>query len=467
MTVGYRITNREYSSLRIELERDINRKTLEEYLYSRNGRETTRQAIEIVLEFLISYYSIYNNGERDIDTHYTALNIASRRALWYAEFIGIREGRKNYEDSLVKRIEEAKGRELKKIFGGLFVDKNFLNNPIGNLYNLLKDLKKGTEQKSRVRIDPRGIESLDFSVQNNNGGFLRASEIEEKEIRVIGNKDALEKVRNLVLLLSTYDPEEAYSPIRRVLDYPIIIDLYGEPGSGKTHLVKYAEQLLRNIYNEKGIDTLIKYITMNEFSSYINKSAKNLESLFETIRNSNDRYLIVIDEFETMFFSTNRNNDEDTKVTGVLRRILGDTSREKGNWAMIITSNADLSEDSRLEPQIRSRLRGGAVYVPGVQTVEEYIELFKYKASKGLKYGYFKISKEEISLLAERMHSLGFSGRDVEKVVEKASFKAFNETALGERDIELIVNKLNHIYLEDFEKIIQEILETTKREINV
>ena len=176
---------------------------------------------------------------------------------------------------------------------------------------------------------------------------------------------------------------------------------------------------------QQDIDTIIYHLTMNDFNSYVNGSARRLEQLFNNIERSNERWLVVIDEFETMFFSKS-NSSEDIKVNGVLRRVLGSVKDSKGNWVMIITSNEDLSESNRLEPQVKSRLRGGAVRVEGVKSVEEYKELLQIMLRKEENSGYVKLREDDYFAIAEEMYKKGFTGRDIEKVVERTILGKIN-----------------------------------------
>ncbi len=427
------INNEEYMKTKLKIETLINKPLLEKAVSRKIKRVKAIQSIDLLIEFISSYYYFLNKYE-----HKESIEKAIDRVVNYMDYMGIKSNNKNEgEANKVKMKErEALINHLKFSFINHEDPYEYI---VGLFYSLAgKEVMLNNSNESIIDV--------------------RASNIDYNELRIIGNNEARHRVETLINVLTAYDKEKGYNLLRRIVNYPFVLNLYGLPGTGKTALIRYAEQLLSKKYREKGIDTVIKYITMSDFSSYINKSAKQLEDLFTTINKSNDLYLVVIDEFETMFFSTRSTDDENVKVMGVLRRILGDTQRHKGNWAMIITSNEDLSNDSRLEPQIRSRLKGGAVLVPGVRTIEEYYELFKYKIEKGLRYGYFELSEKEIYDLSEKMHSLNFSGRDIEKIVEKASFKVITEKATMLSNEKEIVEALNKINYQGFKELINELV---------
>ncbi len=456
----FRVDNKRYSKLRVEIETAISRKALIDYLASKIPREKAREAADILTEFLVSYFYFYPHFGKELEkkeAHGKALYIASSRALAYASFMGIKP---KQVDGVIYNVDvkHKTGSNLTALLRSIVLSNEYRYETAEKLCGLFTHIKSlFSSFEKEISLAPLPLEQGVQEVKKLNN-IIKASELPEEEIRVIGNKDAVKKLETLIYLLSTYDEEKGYSPVRRVLNGPVVLDLYGDPGSGKTHLLRYAEQLLRKIYNERKRDTFIKYITMADFSSYVNRSAKNMESFFMQVKQSNERYLIIIDEFETLFFSS-KSHDENAKVTGVLRRFLGDTSQTKGNWAMVLTSNADLSQDSRLEPQIRSRLNGGAVLVPGVKELDEYIELFRYKAKKGLQYGYFDLTSSDIEELAAKMRALAFSGRDLEKVVERASFLVFNEEAILLEKEEEIAKKLIPINKKQFQDIIDEVYE--------
>ena len=179
---------------------------------------------------------------------------------------------------------------------------------------------------------------------------------------------------------------------------------YGPPGTGKT----FAAKVLASQVNAD-----FKAISSGELKQgIIGETERKIRELFEWLKSGSAR-ILFIDEAESLFMSRQNSKHEYTLsvVNQFLSELQGFNETARGQYAVIISTN----HPEMLDPAVLSRFSLKVHFeLPGL---EERKELF-IKKLKGI-----KIKDINIDMLAKL--TKGYSGRDIENMIQNAKRNAF------------------------------------------
>jgi SpoVK/Ycf46/Vps4 family AAA+-type ATPase len=179
---------------------------------------------------------------------------------------------------------------------------------------------------------------------------------------------------------------------------------YGPPGTGKT----FAAKVLASQVNAD-----FKAISSGELKQgIIGETERKIRELFEWLKSGSAR-ILFIDEAESLFMSRQNSKHEYTLsvVNQFLSELQGFNETTRGQYAVIISTN----HPEMLDPAVLSRFSLKVHFeLPGL---EERKELF-IKKLKGI-----KIKDIDINILAKL--TKGYSGRDIENMIQNAKRNAF------------------------------------------
>lgn len=247
--------------------------------------------------------------------------------------------------------------------------------------------------------------------------------------------------------------------------------LYGEPGTGKTHLCKaIADQLQegldggekkeiseirksRNSYlnritkannNKKVVFKIIKSSDIKD--KYTGVPAQKIKAIFEEPRkNPNDFYILFFDEAEGLFATRQAKDSEGdysgARLSAFLPYLSGSESDKYDNVLIILATNLPENLDSALKRSGRVDVKI-AFTLPNLEARKKILEVHTKKISLDKDVDLDQIAKI----------TTGFSGADIENLVDKAKRKAIQENTYSVGNFTYFKNldkpkRLKHIYL--------------------
>ncbi len=188
---------------------------------------------------------------------------------------------------------------------------------------------------------------------------------------------------------------------------PHHIVLVGPLGVGKSSLARAIAQAACVSY------TFIKSMALA--NEYINSGPSNLMRIFDPILETDEPYIVIIDELQTII--RRKDNNEFDMATAEVLWMLLDECKAKNNIMIIATAN-DISD---LPEQLKSRFAKSVyeIKLPGLlareRIISHYIENSKADSSN--------ITHAVIKNLAQKTR--GFSPRNLEDLIEIAFSRAF------------------------------------------
>ncbi len=262
---------------------------------------------------------------------------------------------------------------------------------------------------------------------------------------IIGQDKAVEKIRFLCDSLLLYVPSNKDNPAK---PFSKNILIYGEPGIGKSFVVKVSKNYINNIAKILNLKFKAKEISGNNFSSYIWNSEKLLHKYYEEITNPEGIGLIIFDEAETIFpkRSFNDNSKAYDSLTGEVLRLLDgySTNDNYNNLIFFISNRPKDGLDEALLSRINLKIR-----------FNNNFSQLDYKKMIELYINRFSVSKENLNFsidyLTERANEMKVSPRDIKNIVseisevikKEAMSKIFGEDSHNNRNYNLSGNNNN------------------------
>ncbi len=243
---------------------------------------------------------------------------------------------------------------------------------------------------------------------------------EDNNLEYIGNKDAFNQVMSSMIVLSYYDPVLKKNTLLDYFNFPKIITLIGPPGTGKTLLINKATSYLRKI-SKKQVDVL--RVDADTKSEYYSVSSRNLKRTLTKAFNPDFFGLVVMEEIDTKIFSRSSISDKDSNelsFTGTFLETIDSGIKYYGNFLIFATSNKNLDKDNAL----KRRLSENIIYVPGLQTYEEYKQMYSSKLSKTLNKFIFIKNWDKIIDISKKSK---FQGGDIKNIclnIEKRLYQS-------------------------------------------
>lgn len=183
--------------------------------------------------------------------------------------------------------------------------------------------------------------------------------------------------------------------------------LFGPPGTGKTLIAKAIA---------KSIEAKFIEISPSLILGYPGEAEKRLENIFSALEKE-PRAVLFLDEAEWIL---NKREEQTSsimqRVTPLLLAQLSKIFREKTKPIIIIaaTNKPELIDSAFLRPG-----RFDKIFYVGLPDKDARKEILKLQ----LKDRFHKVKDEEIDQIAEILE--GYSGADIEQIIEEAAFLAF------------------------------------------
>ena len=310
---------------------------------------------------------------------------------------------KKYNEELKKREEDINNLTV-SFFSML--NKSINNYLIGAISDKeLEKIRHNPPKEKRRKEKTTNAENINLE---------NISFIETKYNDIIGNKDAKDALTNSMKKLFLYNKEKQKNPAQEKMQFKQNFLLTGEPGNGKGMLAAYAATIGTNL--SKKLNKELKIISMESNSSYQDGPILKLLNYLNTISNSNDLYLVILDEIDSMFTSrTNQKTQNYQKklVTELLKFTSNSVEYiNKGNYVLTAMTN----NTQELDPAFLNRMNKGTYHCEGPKTQEEKSKLIQTLIHK-------MVPKEKIKIqnwreIGRTAYDLKLSGRELKDCTE-------------------------------------------------
>lgn len=210
---------------------------------------------------------------------------------------------------------------------------------------------------------------------NNNG--VKDNLLKPPKVKVVGNRNVLNKIRCSVNALLRYLPDYRYNPGFE-LPIPFTLNIYGKPGVGKTltiHQISYeALQKARHI----GLELHIEFLGNQLKNEYINYGSRLLSKIFDQVSIGDSIWLLVMDEAHRVLFSQHTGaHEEEVKFSErIITFLEGVQYPNHGNYVFVLLSNYAVTNTKYFDSALASRFLGGIVEAKGPETLNDYKQLF-------------------------------------------------------------------------------------------
>jgi len=293
-------------------------------------------------------------------------------------------------------------------------DKNF-NDFYNSIFSCsLNNLKafNNLEERIEINYDDKKFIYPEFNMINSISNYDSYFSKFRKE-KIAGNTHALESMNSILNSILYYDSTLKSNPVLDVIDFPKVITLVGKSGTGKTMLITKALDdfsILANKYDKQFEVLSIDADTKSEFYSV---SSRNLKNKFDRMYPGNSIYFLLIEEIDTKIHSRKniqKNNSSELSFTGTFLECLDNYKKYLGNFLIITTSNRKIDSDNAL----KRRLSENIIFVNGLESIEDYITVYKNKLQKGIDNNYVKIS--DWKNIATQSKKFNFQGGDIKNI---------------------------------------------------
>lgn len=240
--------------------------------------------------------------------------------------------------------------------------ENVINSGNSETYSLIESIKIPKDLMSDQTTDSTNDLIKDVLVQ-----IEPRSEIDTFE-NIIGHQFTKEKLFALshMFLLNVNENTKNILQNRHVSPNMMII-LYGEPGTGKTSLVKALAHRLNVKLYELKLSAL--------YNKYVGESEKTMSALFDWILSSSEPKIVFIDELDSLFGKRGAGNEEslDKKLKIIFMTEMNRFSVDSRSNTLIIGAT-NLIDDIDEAIRRRSVLN---IKVGKPTSVEEYLSLIE------------------------------------------------------------------------------------------
>lgn len=195
--------------------------------------------------------------------------------------------------------------------------------------------------------------------------------------------------------------------------------LYGPPGTGKT-------QIARVLAGQSGL-SFIAATTSDLKANYIGQSGSKVKQLFEQAR-SQTPCILFIDEIDIIAGSRGSNTDSFVQeIVGQLLQEIDGVASKAGQVFLLAASNHPESIDSAVLSRLERKIEIG---LPDLDARQKILTLLLQKKPTDFDLA---IETPQLAALTE-----GYSGRDLDSFVTRATRKAVNRAMSNGEDIENI-----------------------------
>lgn len=196
--------------------------------------------------------------------------------------------------------------------------------------------------------------------------------------------------------------------------------LYGPPGVGKTTIAKGIAKRIGRPYKFLRASLLV--------NEYKNSGPQNLAREIVPILQSNQPYVIIVDEIHALTQNHKKEHNADPGTAEALWSILDECA--KSPYILFIGTTNDVTE---LPDPLKSRFANGTVEIP-LPTVKQRQDILKFY----LRNVFYNLSERELISFAKQTSN--FSGRFLEQLAQDSLLYALdrneNMIVVGAKDIE-------------------------------
>ncbi|MCC7574092.1 ATP-binding protein [Candidatus Woesearchaeota archaeon] len=282
---------------------------------------------------------------------------------------------------------------------------SFLKDSVDDKLIKFKDRKSKINGSNIVPVKVNGVDSVDLE----NISFVETSYDD-----IIGNvvvKDSLDlSMRKLFL----YNSERKNNPALEKMQFKQNFLLVGESGNGKGMLAAYAASVGSDLASK--LDKDLRIVSMENNSSYQDGPILKLLSYLKNISNSDDLFLVILDEVDSVFSSRvdyKTQNYQKKLVTELLKFTSNSVEYvNKGNYVLIAMTNTP----NQLDPAFLNRLNKGTYLCEGPKSVDEKILLVKNLIYKLVPDDVVRV--KDWNKIGGVAYDLGLSGRELKDCVE-------------------------------------------------
>ncbi|MCM8772638.1 MAG: AAA family ATPase [Candidatus Omnitrophica bacterium] len=241
----------------------------------------------------------------------------------------------------------------------------------------------------------------------------------------LANVAGLDEIKQFVYqrIIAPFEDEERAYRLKLKIGGGIL--LVGPPGTGKT-LISQAIA--------KSIEAKFIEISPSVIAGYPGEAEKRLEKIFDDLKKE-PRAVLFLDEAEWILSErTGEGSTIMTRLKPLLLSLLGKIFKERTKPIIVIaaTNKPELIDPAFLRPG-----RFDRVFYVRLPNEQARIEILKLQ----LKDRKHNLRDEDIKEIAKKLE--GYSGADIENIVDEASFKAFEKKDIIKK--EFILDAINRI----------------------
>lgn len=264
-------------------------------------------------------------------------------------------------------LSETVFNKITDIYKRINVLDNLLSSGNAETYSLMRSVDIPLDISSKNDVDSLNDVVKEVLVQ-----VEIDPEIDTFE-NIIGHSFTKDKLKELshTFVLNVNENTKNILQSRHVSSNMMII-LYGEPGTGKTSLVKALAHHLNVKLYELKLSAL--------YNKYVGESEKTMSSIFDWVLSSSEPKIVFIDELDSLFSKRGAGNEEslDRKLKTIFMTEINRFQSDQRTNTLIIGAT-NLIEDIDEAIARRSVLN---VYVGKPKNEEEYVQLVLREFSK-------------------------------------------------------------------------------------
>lgn len=270
-----------------------------------------------------------------------------------------------------------------------------------------------------VELELEGLEFKGFSVKSSAKVAGRRHHEDVSWDTIVGNTEGKEALKSYIDWLFLYDPKTQKNVAKKVFELPKTVLMWGVPGTGKTLMLKAAENYMYEKAAKVGKEKNAKVVTIDHSNTkdmYHGESERKMRDAFEEGTDPDKISLIYIEDIDGLMGDRSDMKDgsmvNKSTFTQLLNILQGIGTENYGNYIIIATTN----RPDLLDKALLQRLQEHAVELSGPKNEEEIKKLLEVHIRKGLDGGYISMTEEEWEEFGRMGMEMKFVGRDIEKL---------------------------------------------------
>ena len=286
------------------------------------------------------------------------------------------------------------------------ITRTYFQNLDEYLYNELNETLTQNDIKKTIRKQKNGTDNE----EERQKFFFKKTKYED----IIGNERAKKDIKTSIQKLFLYNQENKKNPALEKNKFKQNYLLVGEPGNGKGMLNAYAATIGEEL--EEKLQKKLNVISLDPASKYQYGPLKKIQKCFREINESNELYLVLIDEIDSNFSARDNTKTQDyTKqiVTELLKFTNSPIDYvNKGNYILIASTNNTQDIDKALI----NRFNKNTYLCEGPKTKDEKIKLIQKLITNNVPKE--KINIHEWNNIGNIAQKENLSGREITGCIE-------------------------------------------------